>query len=142
MAAKGPCSALAVDRKRVTAIQRVGRSGVVVGMRVMSRRSLGPVPTAHTNLVPPASMAAMSGGPRSCDMGREAAGRTAAESRMPEAGVDLARGVGLVQRVEMDAVHAVVEQVAALLGGVVDADPRTASSSPPQRWMARSSLAG
>jgi hypothetical protein len=49
---------------------------------------------------------------------------------------------GLVEGVEVDAVDAVVEQVAALLGGVVDADARTASSSPPQRWMARSSGAG
>src|SRR4051794_35452385 len=31
--------------------------GVVVGKRVCAFRSSGPVPTAHTNLVPPASIA-------------------------------------------------------------------------------------
>jgi hypothetical protein len=31
-------------------------------MRTTARKSSGPVPTAHTNLVPPASMAAMNGG--------------------------------------------------------------------------------
>ena len=41
----------------------------------------------------------------------------------PEVGVDLPGGVGAVQRVEMDAIHVVVQQVGALLGRVVDADP-------------------
>ena len=38
-----------------------------------------------------------------------------------QAGVDLARGMGLVERVKVDAVHAVVEQIKARVAAKVDA---------------------
>ncbi len=50
-----------------------------------------------------------------------AAARHQASRRETEAVVDLAGGVAFVERVEVDAVDAFVEQVGALLGGIVDA---------------------